>query len=150
MNDLMAVVKFQAEYAYCIDSDELERWPDFFTADGLYRITNALNENRGMPIGIVHAAGQPMMRDRITSLRKANVFEAQRYRHLLSLPRLLDNGRAVTGFMVVRIMHDGTTDLFATGEYRDVITEDAGELKFSERVVVLDSERVDTLLAIPL
>ena len=103
MNDLMAVVKFQAEYAYCIDSDELERWPDFFTVDGLYRITNTLNENRGMPIGIVHAAGQPMMRDRITSLRKANVFEAQRYRHLLSLPRLLDNGRVVTGFMVVRM-----------------------------------------------
>jgi anthranilate 1,2-dioxygenase small subunit/terephthalate 1,2-dioxygenase oxygenase component beta subunit len=150
MDDLLALARLNADYAHYIDSDELERWPDFFVADGLYRITNALNEARGLPAGIVHCAGQAMMRDRVLSLREANVYEAQRYRHVVSLPRLLPDGQCITGFMVARIMHTGETDLFATGEYRDVIVRDGGTLKFRRRVVVLDSERIDTLLAIPI
>lgn len=150
MDDLMAIARLQADYAQCIDADELEAWPDFFAADGLYRITTAANEARGLPIGIVHCAGQAMMRDRVVSLREANVYEAQRYRHILSLPRPVGAGRWVTGFMVARIMHDGATDLFATGAYHDAVERDGEALRFAERVVVLDSERVDTLLAIPI
>jgi len=52
---------------------------------------------------------------------------------------------------VARIMRDGTTDLFATGRYLDIFArDDAGALKLRERVVVCDSSRIDTLLAIPL
>jgi anthranilate 1,2-dioxygenase small subunit len=53
--------------------------------------------------------------------------------------------------MVVRIMRDGTMDLFATGRYLDLVEEDAGgELRFRERIAVCDSNRFDTLVAIPL
>ena len=42
-------------------------------------------------------------------------------------------------------------DVFATGCYRDRIKPDAsGALRFSQRIVVCDSSRIDTLLAIPL
>lgn len=153
MDELLAVARLHLDYAQCLDADELERWPDFFVEDGLYRVTNALSEARGLPIGIIHAAGRAMMRDRVTSLREANIYEAQRYRHILSLPQLApaDDGiAAVTGFMVARIMHDGTTDLFATGEYRDRIVRRGNALKFLARIVVLDSEKIDTLLAIPI
>ena len=47
-------------------------------------------------------------------------------------------------------MRDGTMDLFATGRYIDVMVDDDGVLRFRERVVVCDSSRVHTLLAIPL
>ena len=43
-----------------------------------------------------------------------------------------------------------TTDLFATGRYLDLVADLAGAPRFRERVVVCDSSRVDTLLAIPL
>jgi anthranilate 1,2-dioxygenase small subunit len=60
--------------------------------------------------------------------------------------------KAVSNFMVARIMHDGATLLFATGRYLDRIalgaTVDAA--RFEEKLVVLDSSRIDTLLAIPL
>ncbi|MEQ9641162.1 MAG: aromatic-ring-hydroxylating dioxygenase subunit beta [Alphaproteobacteria bacterium] len=153
MDDMLAVARLQLDYAAAVDNDALERWPDFFTADGLYRITNAANEARGLPIGIVHCAGQAMMHDRVLSLREANVYEAQRYRHLLSLPVVTRDGdtlSATTSFHVARIMQDGATLLFATGEYRDVVVRDGEALKFRQRVVVLDSERIDTLLAIPI
>jgi len=55
-----------------------------------------------------------------------------------------------TPFLVVRIMRDGRMDLFATGRYLDAVVEEAGRLRFRERLVVCDSSRVDTLLAIPL
>jgi anthranilate 1,2-dioxygenase small subunit len=47
-------------------------------------------------------------------------------------------------------MRDGRMDLFATGRYIDVLMDEAGALRFRERVVVCDSSRVDTRLAIPL
>ena len=53
-------------------------------------------------------------------------------------------------FIVARIMHDGVTTLFATGRYLDRIDMSATPFRFKERVVVLDSDKIDTLLAIPL
>jgi anthranilate 1,2-dioxygenase small subunit len=149
-----AVARLNLEYAHCIDDDALEHWPDFFTPDGLYRITTADNQARGLPIGIIHAAGQAMMRDRVLSLREANIYEPQRYRHILSEPLVTTEPdgvlRARTSFMVARITNGGETDLFATGVYEDrVVARENGWL-FAERVVVLDSDRVDTLLALPL
>jgi hypothetical protein len=49
-------------------------------------------------------------------------------------------------------MHTGETSMFACGCYRDHIVNDAsdGALRFAERIVVLDSRQVDTLLALPL
>jgi len=55
-----------------------------------------------------------------------------------------------TPFVVIRIMRDGKMDLFAAGRYLDRLVEEGGALKFRERLVVCDSSRFDTLLAIPL
>ena len=45
-------------------------------------------------------------------------------------------------------MENGDTMLFASGRYLDRIV--LGEMRYEERVVVCDSRRFDTLLAIPL
>ena len=58
--------------------------------------------------------------------------------------------RAEVPFLVVRIMRDGRMDLFATGRYLDALVTEADALRFRERIVVCDSSRIDTLLAIPL
>jgi anthranilate 1,2-dioxygenase small subunit len=39
------------DYVHCLDDDELERWPDFFTDDCFYRVTSAENYEAGMPLG---------------------------------------------------------------------------------------------------
>jgi 3-phenylpropionate/cinnamic acid dioxygenase small subunit len=53
-------------------------------------------------------------------------------------------------FIVARIMHSGETVLFATGRYLDRIDVSTPDYRFKERIVVLDSDQIDTLLAIPL
>jgi anthranilate 1,2-dioxygenase small subunit len=53
-------------------------------------------------------------------------------------------------FLCARIMHDGVTTLFASGRYLDRIDVTATPFRFKERIVVLDSVKIDTLLAIPI
>ncbi len=152
--DLLAIAAFNAAYAHAIDSDALERWPTFFTADCRYRITHVENEREGLPAGIVFADSRAMLEDRIAALREANIYERHRYRHLLGLPLVEESsaGRATarTPFMVARIMHTGETDLFATGAYQDRFVVEDGRLLLAERVAVCDSTVTDTLMALPL
>jgi 3-phenylpropionate/cinnamic acid dioxygenase small subunit len=146
------VERLQARYAHALDADRLEEWPDFFTETGRYRIATAENEERGLPLPVLYAEGRAMLRDRVASLRHANIYEPQRYRHLASafLVERVDERvvRSTSNFLVVRIMQDGATLLFASGRYLDRIA--VPEMKYEERVVVCDSRRFDTLLAIPL
>jgi anthranilate 1,2-dioxygenase small subunit len=143
-----------ADYARALDDDRLEDWPRFFTEPCLYVITTADNHRQGYTAGVVYADSQGMLHDRVAALREANVYERQTYRHLIGLPAILGEAdgvvRAETPFLVVRIMRDGRMDLFATGRYLDVLVDEGRVLRFRERLVVCDSSRFDTLLAIPL
>jgi anthranilate 1,2-dioxygenase small subunit len=150
--------RLQARYVHCLDDDRLEEWPAFFTDRCLYKITSSENHERGLPVGLFFATSRGMLSDRVTALRKANIYEAQRYRHFVSSLLILEQRtdseglavRAQSNFQVIRTMHDGTVSLFATGRYLDRILLDGETPRFVEKLVVCDSNRVDTLLAIPL
>jgi anthranilate 1,2-dioxygenase small subunit len=148
----LAVERLHARYAHALDADKLEEWPNFFTESGRYRIATAENEERGLPLPVLYAEGRAMMRDRVQSLRHANIYEPQRYRHMVS-GVLIENispavVKSVANFLVIRIMQDGATMLFASGRYVDRIV--VPDMLYEERVVICDSRRFDTLLAIPL
>jgi anthranilate 1,2-dioxygenase small subunit/terephthalate 1,2-dioxygenase oxygenase component beta subunit len=149
------IADLNARYVDAIDADRLEAWPDFFLDDALYRITTAENVAQGLPLSMIYATSRAMLRDRVTALREANVYEGQRYRHVVGAPLIaaVDAGgvRARSNFLVARVMRTGETMLFATGCYEDrVVLDGSGGARFAEKTVVLDSRQVDTLLAIPL
>ncbi len=149
---LFRLSALNTEYALCIDADRLEAWPDLFTEQCIYKITSADNHRRGYAAGIVYADSRAMLQDRVAALREANIYERQTYRHIIGMPALRagDDIAAETPFLVVRTMRDGRMDLFAAGLYLDRVRNDGGRLRFAERIVVCDSSRFDTLLAIPL
>ena len=90
----LKIQDLNARYAQAIDDNRLEAWPDFFTEDGRYRVTTAENVERGLPLGMIYATSRAMLRDRVRSLRDANVYEAQRYRHIIASPLVTpDEGR---------------------------------------------------------
>jgi 3-phenylpropionate/cinnamic acid dioxygenase small subunit len=157
MNDLelmWQINTLNAAYARTIDSDDLESWPAHFTENCLYNITSHENYRAGLPAGIFFADSRGMLKDRISALREANIFEGHRYRHLLGMSAMLgrdqEEVRTETPFATYRIMRDGRTDLFVTGCYMDRVVFAGSELKLLERVVVCDSSTIDTLLVIPL
>jgi anthranilate 1,2-dioxygenase small subunit len=143
-----------ADYAHCLDNDALEDWPDFFTEDCRYRITSAENFEAGLPLGIVYATSKAMLVDRVMALRKANIYEPQRYRHMIGAIKVgAENGGllpVVANLVVVRIMQDGAMTLFAAGRYVDRLVRSGDRWKFAAKDVLLDSRQIDTLLAIPL
>ena len=151
---LQAVVeRLHARYVHALDADRLEEWPQLFTENGTYRVTTAENEERGLPLPVLYAEGRPMLRDRVASLRHANIYEPQRYRHVVSSVVVERTGEhtasSLASFLVIRIMQNGNSLLFASGRYVDRIAL-APEPRYEERVVICDSRSFDTLLAIPL
>ena len=142
------------DYVHCLDADELERWPDFFTEDCFYRVTSAENYEAGLPLGLIHATSRDMLKDRVSALREANIYEPQRYRHLVSSMKigeeLGEKLDLVANFIVVRTMQEGDMTLFGAGRYVDQVKHANGTWKFARKTVVLDSRQIDTLLAIPL
>jgi anthranilate 1,2-dioxygenase small subunit len=143
-----------AAYADCIDDDRLEEWPDFFADDCRYLVTDRDSHQAGLRHGVIYCASRGMLIDRVTTLRRVLMFEAHRYRHVLGPVRLdrVADGIAETrsNFLAVRIMHDGESGLFATGRYLDRIDVSRSPFRFIDRTVVLDSQKIDTLLVIPL
>jgi 3-phenylpropionate/cinnamic acid dioxygenase small subunit len=143
-----------AAYAECIDDDRLEEWPDFFVEKCRYLITSRHSHEAGHRHGVVYAASRGMLKDRVLALRRANIFEPHRYRHIVGPIRV---GKIADGvvevrsnFVAVRIMHDGEMSLFAAGRYLDRVDLSTEPYHFIERLVVLDSQKIDTLLVIPL
>ena len=141
-------------YVHCLDADELEHWPDFFTEDCFYRVTSAENYEAGLPLGLIHATSRNMLKDRVSALRKANIYEPQRYRHIVSSIKIVEeHGVAldlVANFLVVRTMQEGDMTLFGAGRYVDQVRQTDEGWKFARKDVVLDSRQIDTLLAIPI
>jgi anthranilate 1,2-dioxygenase small subunit len=140
-------------YADCLDSDALELWPEFFIEDCRYRITSAQNYEAGLPLGLIYATSKDMLRDRVSALREANIYEPQRYRHIVSGIRVAGGQDALdTGanFVVIRTMQDGAMTVFAAGRYIDRVVHRDEQWLFACKEVVLDSRQIDTLLAIPL
>jgi anthranilate 1,2-dioxygenase small subunit len=157
MDDLairLGVQELIGDYAERIDEDRLEEWPDLFADPCRYLVISRANFEAGMRQGVMYAATRGMLLDRVFSIRRANLFEPHRYRHVIGPIRLkdvVDNVAVVQShFIVARIMHDGATTLFATGRYLDRVDISGAPYRFNERVVVLDSDKIDTLLAIPL
>jgi len=142
------------DYVHCLDADELERWPEFFTEDCFYRVTSAENYEAGMPLGLIHATSRNVLKDRVSALREANIYEPQRYRHLVSSIKIVEERGAtldlMANFLVVRTMQEGDMTLFAAGHYADEVKLENGAWKFARKTVVLDSRQIDTLLAIPI
>ncbi len=157
-----AIERLMVDYVHAIDEGEYERWPTFFTEDGRYQVTGRENHARGWVAGMLLCDNRDMMIDRIYSLRQVNVWEPHTYRHVIGPTQVLECGtdgvhfvaKAQTNYLCVRTMHDGEQKLFSTGRYLDDIVFEAGDggevPRLRSRLVIADSNQVDTLLVIPL
>lgn len=148
------VEELHARYIRVVDDGDWEAWPELFTPVCLYRITTRENFDRGLPLSVMECRSRGMLQDRVTGLRKINVYEPHRYLHLASGLAIESAGSSAvktrSNYLVVRTMLDGAMAIFSAGVYLDKIALGPDGAKFEERVVLADSRRIDTLLALPL
>ena len=145
-------------YADCLDSDRLEEWPEFFTERCIYKVIPYENAALGMPVPLMYGDSRGMLRDRVVAHRNANFFAPHLYRHLVGRVRIIgrNDGEIATraNYAVFRTMLDpadyGRSELFSVGVYQDVIVFEGGKPRFKEKVVVVDTSQIPTLLVTPL
>jgi anthranilate 1,2-dioxygenase small subunit len=101
----------------------------------------------------MHCFGRPMLRDRIVSLRKANLFEPHTYRHMTSgLEFTPIDGNTVdmqSNYVVVQTLTDGASQVFQAGRYFDRVVRTAEGWRYQRKRAIYDTSRVQTLLATP-
>ena len=153
-DDRLALYDLFAAYGALIDAAEFDAWLALFAATCAYTIMPLENYQRGLPAGLVYCDSRGLLEDRIRALREANKYNIHTDRHLIGLPRLIGGDGDATlveaPFAVYQTDQEGETRLFATGLYRDRVVVEAGRLKFHDKLVLLDTFAVPSLLATPL
>ena len=150
-----AVENLVHEWARLIDDDCVEGICELLAPNGRYTVQSRFNADRNLPHALIDARSPAQLRDRIKSMRLANIYEPHHYRHIVSGVQVMGGeGSRVfvrSSFLVVRTMElDGDMKLFAAGQCEDVVEVGGAKPLFQSRHFKLDSRVVETLLVIPL
>jgi anthranilate 1,2-dioxygenase small subunit len=148
------ILDLLAEAALRLDSDDLENWVECFEETASYHILSRENVARDLPLPLFRCDNKGMLRDRVLSLRKANVTNPHRDCHIAGLPRLslADDGTvaAESSYALYQTDHEGMSRLFSLGTYRDRIRVTDGRAKFINRTVIVEMFSVPTMLSTPI
>jgi anthranilate 1,2-dioxygenase small subunit len=152
--DRSAVQDLLAEYGALIDLAKFDEWLALFTPACRYQVVPRENYDHGLPAALIFCDSRAVLEDRIHALRTANKYNIHTDRHLVGLPRLLGTeggGLLIEApFAVFQTDQEGETRPFATGLYRDRLETGGPSLKIRDKLVLLDTFAVPTLLATPL
>jgi anthranilate 1,2-dioxygenase small subunit len=150
----LAVQALLAEYGGLLDLGRYDDWLALFAAECRYAVVPRENHDAGLPVALILCDSRAMLEDRIAALRQANKYNIHTDRHVIGLPRIIvaerDRIDIEAPFAVYQTDQEGETGLFATGLYRDRLDRAGQELRFAEKLVLLDTFAVPTLLATPL
>ncbi|MDX3907288.1 MAG: aromatic-ring-hydroxylating dioxygenase subunit beta [Pigmentiphaga sp.] len=143
------------EWARAIDENRVEDIAELMTPHGRYTVTSRFNSDRGLPLAVIDCTSAAQLRDRIKSMRIANVYEPQHYRHIISGVQIIgeeDGALAVrSNYLVVRTMElDGDMAIYSSGQCQDLVDVSGDRPRFKRRRILYDSRIIETLMVIPL
>lgn len=148
------VADLYSDYVESLDEEQLERWPEFFIDDCLYKIVSRENHERGLPLALMLCESKAMLKDRVLTIRQTQMFAPRAMRHLLSTIRIKsadDEGvRVQANYAVLQTLVDEETRLFNVGRYLDLLVRENGGLKFKSKICVYDTLLIPNSLMYPL
>jgi 3-phenylpropionate/cinnamic acid dioxygenase small subunit len=143
-----------ANYVACLDDEDLERWPDFFTEKCSYKIVPRENHDRGFPVAIVLCESRGMLMDRVVAIRQTSTYAPRYMRHIVSSLRIKcwqgDTLDVHANYVVLETLVDQFTRVFQSGRYIDRLVVEDGRLKFRQKWCVFDSVLVPNSLVFPI
>tara|TARA_Y100000588_G_scaffold94145_1_gene101989 strand:+ start:1490 stop:1963 length:474 start_codon:yes stop_codon:yes gene_type:complete len=149
-----AITDLMADFCHFLDDDRLEEWLDFFTEDCMYKVLSRENEASDLPLELLSCRNKNMLRDRILSLREANIYNIHYDKHILGAVRILEekNGdyHVQANYSLYQTNQDGVSELFSVGTYRDLVVFDGGIPIFREKIAVVDTFGIPRLLSTPI
>jgi anthranilate 1,2-dioxygenase small subunit len=152
--DRGAIEDLLAEYGALLDAAQYDEWLGLFAAECRYQVMPLENYDRALPVALIFCDSRAMLEDRIRALREANKYNIHTDRHIIGLPRILahaaDGPSVEAPFAVYQTDQEGETRLFATGLYRDRLERVDDRLKVRDKLILLDTFAIPSLLATPL
>jgi 3-phenylpropionate/cinnamic acid dioxygenase small subunit len=141
-------------YDEALAEGQYERWPEFFTEACLYKIIPRENYDAGLPVALIYAESRAMLTDRVAALRKTILYAPRLVRKLTGgiVLRSLDADgiRLSASFALFQTLLNEPSTVFLCGRHYDRVVEDAGALRFAERICVTDATLVPTSLIFPI
>lgn len=150
----LEIDEFNARYAAVLDRGNLSRWPEFFAADPLYRITSRENFDANLPISLIYCDSKGMLVDRADAIQNTMVFEPRVILHFITnveVNEISGSGivAAQSNFLLVENLVDRNPRLLMAGRYVDKFVREDGELLLKERHCVYDTVTVQTSVIYP-
>jgi len=153
-DDFLAITQLYADYASAVDAGQWDRWPEFFTDDGIYRLQPRENHERGFPLATLAFTGKGMMRDRAYGIRETLFHDPYYQRHVVGVPMVkqVAPGRwhCEANYAVLRTKLSELSTVFNVGRYLDVVVRTPEGLKFASRECIYDSEMVPNSIIYPI
>ncbi|UTW11286.1 aromatic-ring-hydroxylating dioxygenase subunit beta [Marinobacterium rhizophilum] len=157
-NNLMAltalVADFNSAYAQVLDDGSLKDWPQFFTADAVYKITSRENFDQGRPVGLVYCDGLSMIKDRALAIDYTAMFAPRYLRHFITNTRVekIESNELVVSanYMLMQTLQDKPeARVHQVGKYMDRFSIEGGRLQLKQRICVYDNTLLDNSLVYP-
>lgn len=150
----MELMSLQDSYISTLDGGNLEQWPNFFTEGCHYEIIPKENADLNLPAPLIYCTNRRMLRDRVLSLREANIYEEHTYRHLISGLVVTSSAdgvaRTTSNYVIVITGMAGESSIYQAGTYEDEVVRVDGKWLYQRKRVVYDTSRIQTLLATPI
>lgn len=142
-----------ADYAEALDENQLERWPDLFVEDCLYKVVPRENWERDLPLALMRCESRGMLKDRVNAVRNTAVYAPRSFRHFIGQFRIQaeasDRFRVRANYVVLQTLVDDLTRIQNAGKYIDLVVRTDEGLRFKEKICVFDSVLVPNSLIYP-
>ena len=152
--DYLALQQLYADYSAVLDAGQWQRWPEFFTDDGIYRVQPRENHERGLPLATLAFDSKAMLQDRVYGIQETLFHDPYYQRHIVSAPRIrqVSAGRweCEANYVVLRTKLSELTQVFNAGRYLDVVVRTPEGLRFAQRQCIYDSEMIPNSLIYPI
>ncbi len=151
---LLALHTLYSDYAAALDARDLQRWPSFFTEDGIYKLQSRENFDRGLPLATLFFESRGMLQDRVYGAEQTIFHDPYVQRHIVSLPRLLSRDGEVlcteASYLVVRTKRDGMPEILSVGRYLDRVLPTPDGLRFAQRLAIFDNDLIANSIIDPI
>ncbi|HUN43382.1 MAG TPA: aromatic-ring-hydroxylating dioxygenase subunit beta [Acetobacteraceae bacterium] len=141
-------------YDDVLNGGALEQWPGLFADPCLYKIVERASHEQGFPVAVIYCESRDMLMDRVVALRETALFAPRIARRITSgicVRSVQSDGLCLTAsFAIYQTMPDQPSALFLCGSCQDRVVDDAGVLRFAERICIYDSTIVPTSLVYPI
>jgi 3-phenylpropionate/cinnamic acid dioxygenase small subunit len=149
----MEIEEFHADYCWTLDCGDVERWPEYFTDDAVYRITARENADAGLPVGLVYADSRAMIRDRAFAIKHTQMYAPRSMQHFVTNVRVLQVKdaaiKAQSNYLLLQTLVDGPTTIHQAGRYYDTFVRSGKRLLLKERQCVYDTVLIANDLVLP-